>query len=71
MAGLFQQRELARLVDLIGFVSILRDQEASSPIEWNTRLFALEGLMLANRLVWIGVGMGALANHVSRLPRLR
>ena len=35
--------------------------EASSPIEWNTRLFALEGLMLANRLVWIGVGMGALA----------
>ena len=61
MAGLFQQRELARLVDLVGFVSIVREQEASSPIEWNTRLFALEGLMLANRLVWIGVGMGALA----------
>ena len=61
MAGLFQQRELARLVNLVGFVSIVREQEASSPIEWNTRLFALEGLMLANRLVWIGVGMGALA----------
>ena len=37
------------------------NMEASSPIERNTRLFALEGLMLANRLVWIGVGMGALA----------
>src|SRR5262245_45300717 len=53
-AALFQQRALARLADFLGFVSYLIEAEVSSPIEWNTRFFALEGLMVANRLVWIG-----------------
>jgi hypothetical protein len=32
-----------------------------TPIEKNTRLIALEGLFLWNRLLWLGIALGALA----------
>ncbi|HEX8327175.1 MAG TPA: ABC transporter permease, partial [Hymenobacter sp.] len=37
-----------------------------SPLEKNTRLYLLEGSFLANRLLWLGVSLGALAFTYSR-----
>jgi ABC-2 type transport system permease protein len=60
---LFQGRQdLARLLDPIGVHFILSDLSFSwTPIEKSWRLLELEGTLLANRLLWLGIALGALA----------
>jgi ABC-type transport system involved in multi-copper enzyme maturation permease subunit len=53
--------ELARLVDPIGSVGIQEMTDVWTPIEKSTRLVALEGLFLWNRLLWLGIALGTLA----------
>jgi ABC-2 type transport system permease protein len=60
VAELFEQRVLGKLIDFVGFF-IIREMEALTPIERNTGAIVLQGTVFANRLVWIGVGIGALA----------
>lgn len=60
---LFQGRQdLTNLLDGIGVHFILSDlSHLWTPIEKSTRLIELEGTVLANRLLWLGIGLGALA----------
>jgi ABC-2 type transport system permease protein len=61
------RRELANLLDPIGVHFVLSDlSHLWTPIERNTRLLALEGTLLANRLLWLGVGVAALAVTYAR-----
>jgi ABC-2 type transport system permease protein len=60
-AQLFRLWELAKLIDLIGFVNVLLEMEELTPLESNTRLIVLEGMFLVNRVVWIGIALGVLA----------
>jgi ABC-type transport system involved in multi-copper enzyme maturation permease subunit len=61
MGNLSGNWDLAILLDFVGFVAIVREMEAWTPLETNTRVIALEGTLLANRLLWIVVALGALA----------
>jgi ABC-type transport system involved in multi-copper enzyme maturation permease subunit len=51
---------LATLVDPIGFTPVLNMQEVWTPIERNTRLVGLEGMLLLNRFLWLGISLGML-----------
>lgn len=53
--------DLAKLVDPLGVVGIVRFFEEWSPIEKNTRIFMPDGWQSANRLLLIGIGLVALA----------
>ena len=54
--------ELGRMLDPMGALFIVTDLSLSwTPIEKSTRLIGLEGLVLRNRLLWIGIGLAALA----------
>lgn len=59
-ANLFGDRKLAKLLDAVGLVGILSEFEKWTPIEKNTRLIELDGTFLWNRLLWFGLGLGAL-----------
>ncbi|MCR5889999.1 ABC transporter permease [Hymenobacter sp. J193] len=53
---------LTKLLDLAGFGSVLSSElETWTPAEQNTRLFVPTGLLLWNRLIWLGVALGLLA----------
>jgi hypothetical protein len=53
---------VGRLLDPIGYVTVIGVvSKAWTPIEKNTLLIAMQGSMLANRIVWIGIGVGVLA----------
>ena len=55
-------RQLAKLLDPIGVLGIVSElANAWTPIEKNTRLVALEGSLLWNRLLWVGIALGMLA----------
>ncbi|MEA2490815.1 MAG: type transport system permease protein [Acidobacteriota bacterium] len=60
---LFQGRQdLANLLDPIGVHFILSDlSHLWTTIEKSTRLLELQGTVLTNRLLWLGVGLAALA----------
>lgn len=53
--------ELAKLVDPLGGINVQEMTNVWTPIEKNTRLIALEGLFLWNRLLWLGIASGTLA----------
>ncbi len=54
--------DLGRMVDAIGAINIVTDLSLGwTPIEKRTRLIELEGSLLWNRLLWLGIGLGALA----------
>ncbi len=56
------RQELAKLLDPIGVHFILSElSHLWTTTEKSWRLLALEGTVLTNRLLWIGVGLGALA----------
>ncbi|MHA4842786.1 ABC transporter permease/M1 family aminopeptidase [Flavitalea antarctica] len=59
---LFQGRQhLANILDLIGVHFILSElSHLWTPIEKSTRLLALEGTILRNRFLWLGIGMAVL-----------
>jgi hypothetical protein len=68
--------DLGRLVDAIGAINIVTDLSIGwTPVEKRARLIGLDGPLLWNRLLWLGIGLGALAftyrrfrlvHHVSR-----
>ncbi len=51
---------LATLIDPMGFTPIMNRLEVWTPIERNTRLVGLEGMLLANRFLWLGISLGML-----------
>ena len=54
--------ELAKLVDPIGPVTIVQEvYNVWTPIEQSSRLIGLEGSLLWNRLLWLGIALGVLA----------
>jgi len=60
--NLLQMPALGKLLDPIGYVTVIGVVSKTwTPIEKNTLLIALEGSMLANRIVWIGIGLCVLA----------
>lgn len=62
MAGPLGLWELAKLLDPIGVITIVSDlSRVWTPIEKNTLLIGLEGSLLSNRLLWVGIAPGMLA----------
>ena len=60
-------RGLGTLLDPIGMRLVIEDiAHRWTAVERNTRLLALEGIVLRNRLVWLGVGAGAFAAALLR-----
>ncbi len=59
----FLSRDLRQLLDPLGVLAILRDDLTVgwTQLELNTRLIAMEGGPLTNRLLWIGIAVGVLA----------
>ena len=57
---LLPERAAAQLLDPIGVIAF-DSPNGWTPIELNTRLIALEGSWLANRLMWLGIALGTLA----------
>ncbi|WP_337044621.1 M1 family aminopeptidase [Emticicia sp. 17c] len=53
--------EIAKLIDLIGIVSLAREMETWTPIQKNTRLVTADSTFLLNRVLWMGVALGWLA----------
>ncbi|MDF2629631.1 MAG: rane protein [Symbiobacteriaceae bacterium] len=53
--------EAGQLLDPVGVVSIVDHLDRWTPMEKNTRLMGLEGWLLASRLLWLGISLGALA----------
>lgn len=63
----FVRRGLGTLFDPVGIHFVVEDlARLWTTAEKSTRLLALDGTFLANRLIWIGVGMGALALTYAR-----
>jgi ABC-type transport system involved in multi-copper enzyme maturation permease subunit len=52
---------LAKLLDPLGLTAMSELSGAWTPIEKNARLIPLEGSLLANRLLWMGIAIGVLA----------
>lgn len=57
---LHDRGEWVNLIDPMSFTPVMNHQSDWSPLERNTRLFLLEGSLLANRLLWLGVSLGVL-----------
>ena len=56
------QPELALLMDPIGMFAIMNEMMTEwTMVEKNVRMFTLEGPMLANRLLWLGISVATLA----------
>jgi ABC-type transport system involved in multi-copper enzyme maturation permease subunit len=53
--------DLARLIDPIGVVLVTEVLPDWTPIEKRTRLIELAGPLLWNRVLWLGIALGALA----------
>ncbi|HEU4881646.1 MAG TPA: M1 family aminopeptidase [Longimicrobium sp.] len=53
--------ELAKLLDPLGLTVMSELSRAGTPLEKSTVPLALEGSLLANRLMWIGIALGVLA----------
>jgi ABC-2 type transport system permease protein len=49
------------MLDPIGVITIAEYLKGWTPIEKNARLMGLEGSLLANRLLWLGIALGTLA----------
>lgn len=55
------QGKLASLLGPFGFTTLSELWRAWTPVEKNARLLGLEGELLGNRLLWIGLALGVLA----------
>ncbi len=61
VAKLFGNWDLVKLLDPVGVAGIVGNElQTWTPSEKNTRLVTLEGMFLWNRVLWIGVAVGAL-----------
>jgi ABC-2 type transport system permease protein len=61
IAQAFRQEVIAKFFDFIGPVNVMIAMERWTPLERNTRLVALSSIFLLNRVVWIGIALGAMA----------
>lgn len=62
-----ERKDVAALMDVFGHLYITSDVVLGwSPAEKSTRLIALKGSLLQGRLVWMGVGVAALAFTFAR-----
>jgi ABC-2 type transport system permease protein len=52
--------ELAKLLDPFGMTVLGELSRVWTPVEKSTRLIGLQGSLLSNRLLWIGIAMGVL-----------
>ncbi len=60
-ATLFGNWDLVKLLDPVGLAGIINSELGTwTPTEKNTRLIALEGMFLLNRVLWLGVAVGFL-----------
>jgi ABC-type transport system involved in multi-copper enzyme maturation permease subunit len=60
--NLLQMPALGKLLDPIGYVTVVGVISRTwTPLEKNTLLIGLQGSMIVNRIVWIGIGLGVLA----------
>ncbi len=66
VALILQQWELAKLLDPLGAVVIGEIGRLWTPAEKGTQLIALQGSLLANRILWIGVALMVLATTYLR-----
>jgi ABC-type transport system involved in multi-copper enzyme maturation permease subunit len=53
--------KLATRLDPLGLTVLAELSKTSTPLQKGTRLIALEGSLLANRLVWVGIALAVLA----------
>lgn len=60
VSEMLKMPDLATLIDPIGFTPILNMQEVLTPIEINVRQIGPEGMLLANRFLWLGISLGIL-----------
>ena len=60
LSSKLENRPLAALLDPFGPYAFERLTEYWTPAEKNGRLLPLQGVLLANRLIWLAVGAGAL-----------
>jgi len=58
---LLPEREVGQLLDPMGLIAIEDLTNGWTPIEKNTRLIGLDGTLLWNRLLWIGIALATLA----------
>lgn len=60
--NLLHMPTLGKLLDPIGYITVVGLLSKTwTPIEKNTLLIGLEGSMLANRILWVGIALGILA----------
>ena len=75
LAGQLDNRTIAALVDPIGLFVTRIVSQYWTVTEQNSQLYSLEGLLLYNRLIWLAVGVAALAltyfRFTSTAPRTR
>jgi ABC-type transport system involved in multi-copper enzyme maturation permease subunit len=61
VAGELGRWELAKLMDPLGLTVMSALSKSWTPLEKSTRLIGLEGSLLSNRLLWLGIALGGLA----------
>ena len=61
LASRNEMRDLAAWLDPFGAIALGREIRYFTTFDSNTRLPQLAGVLMANRLVWTGVGLAALA----------
>jgi hypothetical protein len=61
VAGELGWWKLAKLLDPLGFTVMSELSGMWTPLDKSTRLIGLEGSLLANRLLWLGIALAALA----------
>jgi ABC-2 type transport system permease protein len=61
-----QHEPLARMIDPFGLAAFLIETKYWTTIERNTQLLGLDGPLLANRLLWLGVAAGVFALTYAR-----
>ncbi|MBI4904048.1 MAG: ABC transporter permease [Acidobacteria bacterium] len=61
VAGTLEWWELAKLLDPFGMTVLGELSRGWTPVEKSTRLIGLQGSLLSNRILWIGIALGVLA----------
>ena len=60
VAGTLEWWELAKLLDPFGMTVLGELSRVWTPVEKSTRLIGLQGSLLSNRFLWIGIALGVL-----------
>lgn len=60
------QWALGRLFDPLGFTTLIRLWKSYNPLQKNTLLVEMDGALLANRMLWLGIAVAVLAFAFAR-----